>query len=126
VPAGRPEDCLNCLLWPTSWLREVREPSMPRMINAALAAALWGGLLSVTAEADTGRFSMVAGVEADDMLKLRAGPGVGYRIIVGLPNGTVLRVYDCQQTGSTRWCKVAMKQARGLTGYVNATYLQEM
>ena len=60
------------------------------------------------------------------MLKLRAGPGVGYRIIVGLPKGNMLRMYDCQQAGSTNWCKVAMKQARSLTGYVNATYLQEM
>ena len=99
---------------------------MPRLIVAILAVALWGGFASAPAEADTSRFSKVAGVEADDMLKLRTGPGVGYLVIVGLPNGTVLRVYDCQQTGSTRWCKVALKQARSLTGYVNATYLQEM
>lgn len=99
---------------------------MHRMILVALVAALGGGLVPAPAEADTSRFSKVAGVEADDMLKLRAGPGVGYRIIVGLPNGTVLRMFDCQQTGSTRWCKVSMKQARGLTGYVNATYLQDM
>ncbi len=99
---------------------------MRRTILAALTAALWGGFASAAADADTSRFSKVVGVEADDMLKLRAGPGVGYRIIVGLPNGTVLRVYDCQQTGSTRWCKVALEQARSLKGYVNATYLQEM
>jgi uncharacterized protein YraI len=99
---------------------------MHRMIIAAVAAAACVGLTSVPAESNEGRFSQVAGVEGDDMLKLRAGPGVGYRVIVGLPNGTVLRVHDCQQTGSTRWCRVALKQARGLTGYVNATYLQPM
>jgi uncharacterized protein YraI len=96
------------------------------MMIAALAAAVWGGLTLAPAEADVSRFSKVIGVEADDMLKLRAGPGVGYRIIVGLPNGTILHVSDCEQSGSTRWCKVALKQARGLKGYVNASYLQEM
>ncbi|MEP4805797.1 MAG: hypothetical protein ABJZ69_15415, partial [Hyphomicrobiales bacterium] len=30
----------------------------------------------------------VFGVEDGDMLKLRAGPGIGFNVIVGLPNGT--------------------------------------
>lgn len=68
----------------------------------------------------------VVGVAEDDMLKMRAGPGVGYRIIVGLPNGTIVRVYSCEQTGGTRWCRVSLKQARGLKGYVSWAYLKAM
>jgi uncharacterized protein YraI len=103
-----------------------REASMPRLITASLVAFLAGWIATAPAEADMTRFSEVAGVGANDMLKLRAGPGVGYRVIVGLPDGTVLRVFDCQQSGSTRWCKVALKEVRSLTGYVNSTYLKGM
>jgi hypothetical protein len=83
---------------------------MRRMILAALTALLWGGFASTPSGADTSRFSKIVGVDAG----------------VGLPNGAVVRVYDCEQTGSTRWCKVALEEVRGLRGYVNSTYLQEM
>ncbi len=100
---------------------------MRRAIIAALVMILAAPLVSpYTAEAGLDRYYKVAGVEADDMLKLRAGPGVGFKVIVGLPNGTVLRVYSCEQTGGTRWCKVALKQAPGLKGYVSWAYLREM
>lgn len=69
--------------------------------------------------------SEVYGVQGEDMLKLRAGPGIGYRVIVGIPNGTVVRVYKCEQSGSTRWCQVALNEARGLKGYVSSAYLRE-
>ena len=69
--------------------------------------------------------SEVYGVQGEDMLKLRAGPGIGYRIIVGLPNGTIVRVYTCEQSGSTRWCEVMLTDARGLKGYVSSAYLRE-
>ncbi len=97
-------------------------------MQKALFVALALGMLAIspgTGWAETGDYKVV-GVEADDMLKMRAGPGVGYRVILGLPNGTVLRVQSCEQTGSTRWCKVALKEARGLRGYVSWTYLQEL
>ena len=68
----------------------------------------------------------VAGVEANDMLKMRAGPGIGYRVIVGLPNGTALRISSCQQTGGTRWCKASLSTSPGLEGYVSWAYLKEI
>lgn len=67
----------------------------------------------------------VTGVEGDDMLKMRSGPGTGYRVLLGLPNGTALRVHECQQTGSTRWCKVSLDGARGFKGYVSWAYLRK-
>ncbi len=75
------------------------------------------------AYADTAEFYEVTGVEGDDMLKLRAGPGTDFRVIVGLPNGTVLRLHSCEQIGSNEWCKVSLKEARALKGYVSWHYL---
>ena len=72
-----------------------------------------------------GRYE-VFGVESDDMLKMREGPGIGFGVIVGLPNGTVLRVHSCQQTGGTRWCIVSLDRARRLRGHVSWAYLRKL
>lgn len=97
------------------------------MNKAILAGAAMAAALAISAEpaaAQSGRYE-VFGVGDDDMLKLRAGPGTGYIVIAGFPNGTLVRVYDCTQTGGTRWCEVAMDRARGLRGYVSWAYLRE-
>lgn len=87
------------------------------------AVALWA--LTGTAEAGwLGRWE-VFGVGEDDMLKMRAGPGVGFAVIVGLPDGSVVRVYDCQRTGATKWCEVALDVAPGLRGYVSEAYIRK-
>lgn len=100
---------------------------MRRAIFVALAAVLLG---SLPACVPSGRvldeYYVVSGVEANDMLKLRAGPGIGYRVILGIPNGTIMRVYSCEQTGGTRWCKVSVKQSHMVKGYVSWAYLREI
>ena len=99
---------------------------MRRAIFATLAAVVLGAVPGAEpVHAGSNRYYEVAGVGDDDMLKMRSGPGIGYRVIVGLPNGTVLRVYSCQQTGGTRWCKASLKRSRGLKGYVSWAYLRE-
>ena len=70
--------------------------------------------------------SEVYGVQGGDMLKLRAGPGTGFDVLVGLPNGTVVRVGDCSSIGSIGWCDVALDRAPGLRGYVSQTYIREL
>lgn len=100
---------------------------MKHLILYATAAATLlalGGCGNTVSAGDTG-FYEVSGVDEDDMLKMRAGPGTGYRVIVGLPNGTVLRISTCEQTGSTRWCKATLKEMGGLKGYVSWAYLRE-
>ncbi|SFT33765.1 SH3 domain-containing protein [Sedimentitalea nanhaiensis] len=100
---------------------------MRRAILAALAAALLGAVPEAgSADAGSGQYYEVVGVEGEDMLKLRAGPGIGFKIILGLPNGTILRIHGCEQTGGTRWCKVSLKQSRKLKGYASWAYLREM
>lgn len=96
-------------------------------VLAALLAVPLGAFASAepVAAGTLGRYE-VFGVEGEDMLKMRAGPGIGYNVIVGLPNGTVLRVHSCEQTGSTRWCSVSLERARGLKGYVSWAYLRKL
>ncbi len=67
----------------------------------------------------------VAGLEADDMLKLRAGPGTGFRVIVGLPEGTALINRGCERVGGTPWCEVSLAEVRRLRGYVSGHYLKD-
>lgn len=100
---------------------------MRRAIFAVLTAAAFGCGANVVGAGDrsAGLYEVV-GVEDGDMLKMRAGPGTGYKVILGLPNGTVLRVHDCDQTGSTRWCKASLKQARRLIGFVSWGYLSKI
>jgi len=100
---------------------------MRRAVFIALASVVMGAVLGAepAAAASLGRYE-VFGVEGDDMLKMRGGPGIGYIVIVGLPNGTVLRVHSCQQTGGTRWCSVSLERARGLKGYVSWAYLRKI
>ncbi|MDP3339334.1 SH3 domain-containing protein [Frigidibacter sp.] len=94
--------------------RSVVAGALAAVLGAAPAAAGWRDRYEVH------------GVEDDDMLKMRAGPGTGYVVIAGLPNGTVLRVHSCQQTGGTRWCNVSLERARTLKGYVSWAYLRKM
>lgn len=92
-------------------------------LTAIFLGAVWQA--SPADAASLGRYE-VHGVEEGDMLKLRGGPGIGFSVIVGLPNGAVVRVHSCQQTGGTRWCKVSLQRARGLKGYVSWAYLRKL
>ncbi len=98
---------------------------MRNRIFAALVATAFGVIGTVAPVAASGGMFEVVGVEGDDMLKMRAGPGTGYRIIVGLPNGAVLRNHGCDRVGGTLWCQVSLKETRRLKGYVAGHYLRE-
>ena len=65
----------------------------------------------------------VSGVGPDETLKLRAGPGLGYSIILGLAEGTQVIRSDCVTEVGQRWCRVTPVEAPGVSGYVADTYL---
>lgn len=100
---------------------------MRKAVLVALASGVAAAVLCAqpAAAAWLGRYE-VHGVEGDDLLKMRAGPGTGYIVIAGFPNGTVFRIHSCQQTGSTRWCDVSLDRAPGLRGHVSWAYLRKM
>jgi uncharacterized protein YraI len=105
----------------------MKQTPMHQTVLTLLAAACFALFVQAGAvQAEPRGEYEVVGVGADDMLKMRSGPGVGYKIVVGLPNGTVVRVQSCERSGNTSWCKVSMKQARALRGYVSSAYLRKM
>ncbi len=78
--------------------------------------------LAGCAGVDAGR-AVVEGAGPDEFLKLRAGPGLGYGIILGLPDGTSLNRRDCVTELGQLWCRVSLSAAPQITGYVSADYL---
>ena len=68
---------------------------------------------------------VVAGTGPDDLLKLRSGPGLGFNVILGLPDGTELNRSTCVTEVGQRWCKVSLADGRRITGYVAADYLSD-
>lgn len=68
--------------------------------------------------------AVVTGAGPDDFLKLRAGPGLGYKILMGLPDGTVLERHDCVTEVGQLWCRVSLANAPHVKGYVSADYLR--
>lgn len=71
----------------------------------------------------TGGRTVVTGTGADELLKLRAGPGLGYKVILGLPDGTALTRRDCVTEVGQLWCRVSLADAPAVTGYVSADYI---
>ncbi|MBM1220989.1 SH3 domain-containing protein [Ponticoccus sp. SC2-23] len=71
----------------------------------------------------TGARAVVEGAGQDELLKLRGGPGLGFRVILGLPDGTELIRRDCVTEIGQLWCRVSLRDAPQITGYVSADYL---
>ncbi len=67
--------------------------------------------------------TVVEGTGPDELLKLRAGPGLGFRVLMGLPEGTVLRRKDCVTEEGQLWCQVSPVDGPGIEGFVSADYL---
>lgn len=73
----------------------------------------------------TGDRTQVQGTGSDELLKLRSGPGLGFSIILGLPDGTDLNLKDCVTEVGQRWCRVSLADAPQISGYVSADYISE-
>ena len=92
------------------------------MRRCALTVLLALVLLSGCGSGEAGR-AVVEGAGPDEFVKLRAGPGLGYRIVLGLPDGTSLIRRDCVTELGQLWCRVSLSDAPQITGYVSADYL---
>jgi hypothetical protein len=72
-----------------------------------------------------GARTFVKGAGPDDLLKLRYGPGLGYKVKLGLPDGTELTRHDCVTEMGQLWCRVSLARAPAMSGYVSADYLSK-
>lgn len=84
-------------------------------------AALIALVIAAGCAASSG--AVVKGAGPEDLLKLREGPGLNYKIIVGLPDGTRLTRQNCVTRNGKVWCKVMLTDRPGISGYVSADYL---
>ena len=71
----------------------------------------------------TGSRAIVEGTGPDEFLKLRAGPGLGFSVILGLPDGTSLNRHNCVTEVGQLWCRVSLTAAPQITGYVAEDYI---
>jgi len=85
--------------------------------TAALLAFL------IAAGCTVGSGAVVKGAGPDDLLKLREGPGLNHKIIIGLPDGTRLTRQNCVTTNGKVWCRVFLTDKPSVSGYVSADYL---
>lgn len=93
---------------------------MKHIVTSMFVLALVAGCTAMS-----GSRAVVERAGPDDLLKLRAGPGLGYRVVLGLPDGTELIRRDCVTEAGQLWCRVALADAPGVTGYVSADYLSD-
>lgn len=91
-------------------------------LTAFLTVLLLAGC-STGAEGPSSGRTTVQNVGSDDLLKLRSGPGLGFDVILGLPDGTALIRRNCVTEVGQRWCRVALADAPSVRGYVAADYL---
>lgn len=78
---------------------------------------------SCSGSGSSGNRVVVKGAGPDELLKLRHGPSLGYKVMLGLPDGTELVRRDCVTEMGQLWCRVSLVKAPGITGYVSADYL---
>ncbi len=79
--------------------------------------------LSIASGCAVGSGAVVTGAGPDELLKLREGPGLNHRIIIGLPDGTRLTRQNCLTTNGKVWCRVMLTDRPSVSGYVSADYL---
>jgi len=92
----------------------MRHFAIPTLFTLTLVAGCVG---------EAGGKAVVAGAGPDDLLKLRAGPGLGYSVIMGLPDGTAVTRRSCVTEVGQLWCRVSLTTSPGIVGYVSADYL---
>lgn len=90
-----------------------------------IAVSLLALILLVGCNGVAGSRTVVERAGPDDLLKLRAGPGLGYRVRLGLPDGTELIRRDCVTEAGQLWCRVSLADAPSVTGFVSADYLSD-
>jgi hypothetical protein len=70
-----------------------------------------------------GGIEVVGNLGEEEFLRMRAGPSLGYSVVLGLPAGTQVVRQDCVTELGQLWCRIALAEAPGVTGYVAADYL---
>ena len=92
-------------------------------MNRPLVISLLALVLVASYSGSPGTHVVVKGTGPDELLKLRHGPSLGYKVMLGLPDGTELVRCDCATEMGQLWRRVSLAKAPGITGYASADYL---
>lgn len=92
-------------------------------MNRTKITVLIAFVLVAACSSGAGGRALVEGTGPDELLKLRGGPGLGFRVILGLPDGTEVIRRDCVTELGQLWCRVSLAGAPTVSGYVSADYL---
>jgi Bacterial SH3 domain len=89
--------------------------TVPGTTTTTLAGEAWDGF------ARAGDELMVVGVAHDDVLNVRAGPGIVYDVVTTVdPEGSVTATGQARDIGRSIWYRVGVG---GTTGWVNSSFL---
>lgn len=69
-------------------------------------------------------FFVVSGLPAGDTLNVRSQPSTQGSVIARLSQGARVQNLGCQQSGSSRWCRIQTTGGVVVTGWVNGRYLR--
>lgn len=70
-------------------------------------------------------FYVVSGLPAGDTLNVRSEPSTRGTVIARLSQGARVKNLGCQQSGSSRWCRIRTTGGVDVTGWVSGRYLRE-
>lgn len=101
---------------------------MPRQSITTLLVASLACLAGAPAAGETAPepgLLTVRGISAGDLLNLRATASPTGIVLGRLPNGTALRLENCDKVGAYRWCRVEVADESGLRGWTPARYLHD-
>jgi uncharacterized protein YraI len=90
---------------------------LPRLSVLVLLSALAGCSVPVAG------VEVVGDLRGEEFLRMRAGPGLGYAVVLGLPEGTEVVRRDCVTELGQPWCRVMLANAPTITGFVAEDYL---
>ncbi len=101
----------------TGWVlgQYLRESSGPAVVQPPPSPPTGGAGLD---------FYTVSGLTPGDTLNVRSQPSTQGAVIARLSQGARVQNLGCQQTGSTRWCRIRTTGGVDVTGWVNARYLR--
>jgi hypothetical protein len=92
-------------------------------MGKSISGTICAVLLIAGCTGATGERFVVKGAGQDELLKLRFGPSLDYKVRLGLPDGTELIRRDCVTEVGQLWCRVSLADAPSITGYVSADYI---
>ncbi|MCC5975207.1 MAG: SH3 domain-containing protein [Rubellimicrobium sp.] len=94
-----------------------------RALSLVLLALLAGCTTGTGISTGGAGSETVGNLRGEEFLRMRAGPGLGFAVILGLPEGTAVTRRSCVTEAGQLWCRIDLADWPNVRGYVSADYL---